>query len=112
MVVDMEDRLTGIGVGIDDDAETCSVHSPLTGEVGGNALDVTDKSVILRSQLKDIGDMLTGDQQQMMGGYRIDILDDDQSAILVHGVRRDLAGGYLTEQTGHNPSMVGGCTTG
>lgn len=81
--VDVEYRLSGIGVGVLHDAEPPLVHPTLPGNGGGSPEDAPNEGIIPWAKVKGIHDVLAGNEQNMVQRNRVYVFDSNEVVVLV-----------------------------
>ena len=99
--MEMIDRLTGIGAGINDQPEPAPVDRLLPCEPGSRPADPADQLPVLFDHLRQAGDMLLRDDQYMHRGPGINIPEGQNLIIFIDDLRRNVLIYNFAENTGH-----------
>lgn len=99
--MEMIDRLTGIGAGISDQPEPAPVDGLLLRDPGGHPADPADQLPILFGNLRQSGDMLLRDDQDMHRRPGINIPEGQDFFIFIDDLRRNVLIYNFAENTGH-----------
>ena len=97
MEVHVEDRLTGVGPGVDDAAVALRVSELLRDLRGGEEELARDLRVV-GAEVVEGGYVLLGDDEHVRRGLRLDVLEGEDVLVLVDLLRRDLAPDELAEE--------------
>ena len=95
--MDMENRLTGVGIGIGDDPESRLRHPPLLGQLRRHQMDVADQLPILDPELETGVDMFAWNQEEVKGRLGVEILEGDNKVVFIDRLRGDGSVNYLAE---------------
>jgi hypothetical protein len=95
--VDMENRLTGSGIGVVDDPKTFLCHSVFPGKPGSGLEDVTDQSVIFWHESERTDNVFSRHDEKVHGRNRRDVLYGNHQFILIDLLGRDLIPDYFAE---------------
>jgi hypothetical protein len=98
MKMNMENRLAGAGIVVDNNPEALGRHPPFTGNPGGNPVNMPDQPVIFRLKVKGIVDMLPGNDKKMNRRHRRNILDYNDLVILKNLFRWNFTLDYSAKQ--------------
>lgn len=98
MAMDMKHALQGIRAGIE--------HQPVTGRgypgffsgLAGSRKNMAGNVEIFLLEMAQRSDMLAGNNQDMLVGYRLDIPEGDNIIVAVDDIGRDFSGSDFTEQ--------------
>ena len=97
MEVQVMDTLSGLLTNIGDNA--VAVQTQLLGDLGNDGEDVSYYSGVILGYFSHGGNMGLGDDQEVRGSLRIDVIKGKADLVLVDFVGRDLTFGDLAEQT-------------
>jgi len=88
--VDVQVRhgFAGVGAVVDDEAEACAEPEFLREQAGGDD-QVAERGFIGSGGLLGARDEALGDDEQVYGGLRVDVVDDDAAVVLVLDLRGD-----------------------
>lgn len=104
--VEMIDALAGVGAGVDHDA--IALVQPLgAGDFGGREHQPAENLLVLAAGVRDGGDVLAGNNEEVHGRLRIDIGKRVAVLIAMHGFRQDLSFDNLAEQAIHRLQFTG-----
>ena len=95
----MEHRLAGVGVAVEDRAETARRVAALGGERGTTPDHPADKAVVLGRQVVQRRHVRARYDEHVHRRLRIDVGEGDELGVFIHARRRDLAGDDATEET-------------
>lgn len=97
--MDVKDALSGPDAAVDRDAEAALRYPMLFGQSIGNAEHLPDQLVIFNRRIEERGDVLTRHDQEMDRRSRIDVLESDDTAVLIDEFALNLAFDNPAEQT-------------
>src|SRR5262249_21667555 len=95
--VDVEHQLSGVSVAVDHQSVSALSLPPLPGHLGRGDEKVTDSFRLGRSELVDRIDVLEGDEQQMRGRLRVNVLERQAPLVPVNDLRGNLSVSNLAE---------------
>lgn len=99
MIVEMENRLAGIGPMVDDNAETLICNAVLPGKLRSQLKDLTDNRSVIRRQIHQVRDVLAGNDQKVNRRLRINVPEGHQRFVLVNDIAFDLTFDNATKKT-------------
>src|SRR4249920_2839343 len=96
--MDVEDRLSGVGVGVEDGAEAPLSKSFFARDFSGPSHHLADDRIVLDLEVQERGDVALGHDEDVRGGLRVDVVEREDAVVLVDNRSRDLAVDYLAEE--------------
>lgn len=97
MEVEMEHGLTGLLSDVGDD--TVALYPQFFGNLGNDLKDVGHYRAVALVDSSGRGNVHLGNDKEMGGSLRIDVIEGQTQIILIDFVGRDLTGDNFTEQT-------------
>jgi hypothetical protein len=109
MDMQMENRLAGFRVRVDNRSKTGAVDPPLLRHAPRDGQKVTEQRLVIVQIFVQGTDMFARDDQQMNRGFGMNILEDQTLTVLVQDLGRFFVRGHLAENTSehfHPPSPI------
>jgi len=114
--VKMPDGLAARGVAVVDQPKAVLGDPEIMGHPPRHLEDVADQGIVRRGQVDRGADVLAGDDQHVIGGLRVEVLDHHHLIVAIDHAGRNLSGRDLTEDAcasfvwhGQAFSGVSGC---
>jgi hypothetical protein len=105
--MNVKDFLSPVGIAVDHHPVAAFGETKLAGEFGGHGKDVTNHPRVIGAKIVEGSDVLTGNDHDMMGSGRMDVLERQAEAVLVNHGGGDLAVADLAEETiGHGSLLA------
>jgi hypothetical protein len=99
MVMEMKDGLARVVAAVYDHAKTVFGDALFVGELGDQTEDIGKDIAIALLEVQQSGDVLTRDDQDMHGGFRINIPEGEHRVVPINNLRFDLAVNDTAEKT-------------
>ena len=93
--MEVMDGLAGLLTDVGDDA--IALQTQLLGDLGDDGEDVSHDGGVVLSHFGHGGDVGLGDDQEMGGSLRVDVVESEADLVLIDFIGRDLPFGDLTE---------------
>src|SRR2546427_10519238 len=91
MVMQMKDALAGIRPDVDDHAKAALGDAMLARKSRRDLKDLPDQRAVVRVDIEDTDDMLTGNNQKMHRRSWPDVFKDNHGIVLIHDIRMNFS---------------------
>src|SRR5574337_473593 len=106
--VQMVNRLPALAITIDHQAEAPIRDPDLSCDPVRHQQEVSEQPIIGLVRIEKGREMLTGNNQDMNGGLRVNVFEGNRLLVLIDNLPRTLTIGDLTKETGYLKSVVYG----
>ena len=96
--MDVEDRLAGLAVTVQQHAVAARIDAVFCGDLTGHQHHPAHEPRIIRLQIIGGGDVPLRDHQDMSGGLRIDVAERHDFVVFIDDIRLNLTGDHAAEQ--------------
>src|SRR5687768_1981684 len=98
MQMNVEDALAGFSIRVEDRAES-AIGVPVLSRNGRRAADHrSDELIVYRREIVQRSDVSLRNDQHVQRSLRVDVLDDDDTVVLIYGFDRNLPRDHVAEQ--------------
>src|SRR6185503_1148365 len=100
--VDVVDAVTRVLAGIEDEAESALRQALRPREFGGTSHQAAHQLVVARRQVEHARDVPLGNDEDVNGPLRVDVVEGEHGVVLIGDARGDAARHDLAEQARHD----------